>query len=105
VAQGKELYIAGCLACHGPLGTGDGPAAATLERNGIRVRPGNLADPKRWEETDGELFWTLSEGNTPMPSWAETLTEDQRWQVIDYIRTLAPKPTSTVTTTKAGGKS
>src|SRR5438309_8200538 len=68
LAQGKQLYVAACLPCHGPGGKGDGPAAATLERNGVRVRPGDLSDPKCWEETDGALFWKLTEGKTPMPA-------------------------------------
>ena len=91
IAKGKELYVSGCLPCHGPSGRGDGPAAATLERNGARIRPGNLADPKRWEETDGELFWKITEGNSPMPTWGLTLTDEQRWCIVNYIRTLAPK--------------
>ena len=94
IAKGKELYVNACFPCHGASGRGDGPSAATLERNGARIRPGNLSDPKRWEETDGELFWKISEGNSPMPSWAATLTEEQRWTIINYVRTLAPKPQS-----------
>jgi mono/diheme cytochrome c family protein len=94
LAQGKMLFVAGCLPCHGATGKGDGPAAATLERNGVRVHPGNLADAKMWQQTDGAIFWKLTEGKTPMPAWRETLSEEQRWSVIHYIRTLAPKPTS-----------
>ena len=92
LAQGKEIYLAACLPCHGSAGKGDGPAGTTLERNGVPIHPGNLSDPKRWEDTDGALFWKLTEGKTPMPAWGETLSEDQRWSVINYVRTLAPKP-------------
>ena len=94
MAQGKGLYVAGCMPCHGATGRGDGPAAATLERNGVHVHPGNLSDPKIWEQTDGAIFWKLTEGKTPMPAWRETLSEEQRWSVINYIRILAPKPAS-----------
>ncbi len=103
LAQGKQLYVAACLPCHGPAGKGDGPAAATLERNGVRVRPGNLSDPKLWEETDGALFWKLTEGKTPMPAWAETLSEEQRWFIVNYIRTLSPKPDNNHVIAKIGG--
>ena len=99
MAQGKGLYVAGCMPCHGATGRGDGPAAATLERNGVHVHPGNLADPKMWQQTDGAIFWKLTEGMTPMPAWRETLSEEQRWSVINYIRTLAPKPASNPATT------
>ena len=103
LAQGKQLYVAACLPCHGLAGKGDGPAAATLERNGVRVRPGNLSDPKLWVETDGALFWKLTEGKTPMPAWAETLSEEQRWLIVNYIRTLSPKPDNNHVIAKIGG--
>src|SRR6266536_3547615 len=66
IAEGKKLYTMNCLPCHGPAGKGDGPSAGTLERNGTRIRPGNLSDPKLWDETDGALFWKLTQGNSPM---------------------------------------
>jgi mono/diheme cytochrome c family protein len=103
ISKGKDIYVAGCLPCHGASGRGDGPAAATLERNGVRIKPGNLSDPKRWSETDGELYWKITEGNSPMPAWGQTLTDDQRWLIVNYIRTLAPKTESNVSTTKTGG--
>jgi mono/diheme cytochrome c family protein len=89
IATGKELFVAGCLPCHGPAGKGDGPAAISLER-----KPGNLSDPKLHNQSDGALFWKVSEGKTPMPSFQEAFTEEQRWQIINYVRTLAPKPDS-----------
>ena len=91
VARGKELYVMGCMPCHGIAGKGDGAAAALLERNGAPIRPGNLSDPKLWQQSDGTLFWKISEGKTPMPAFQETFTEEQRWQIVTYIRTLAPK--------------
>jgi mono/diheme cytochrome c family protein len=89
-AAGRELFIAACLPCHGPSGKGDGPAAAALERDGKPVRPGNLSDSKMRQETDGALFWKISEGRSPMPVFQEALTEEQRWQIVTYVRTLAP---------------
>jgi len=91
IAQGKELFTASCLPCHGPSGKGDGLVAATLERNGVRVRPGNLSDPKLWQQSDGAIFWKISEGNSPMPSFQESYTEEQRWHIVNYVRTLAPR--------------
>ena len=90
INKGKDLYLQACLPCHGATGKGDGPSSATLERNGTRIRPGNLTAPKIRQETDGELFWKISEGNSPMPTWSQTLTEEQRWLVVNYIRTLGP---------------
>ncbi|MBI3851196.1 MAG: cytochrome c [Verrucomicrobia bacterium] len=95
VAQGKQLFIAACLACHGPAGKGDGPAAVSLERNGVKIRPGNLSDPRMRQQPDGAIFWKISEGNSPMPTFGEALTEEQRWLVVTYVRTLAPQTMAT----------
>ena len=99
LSKGKELYTAGCMPCHGPAGKGDGSAAALLERNGAPIRPGNLSDPKLWQQSDGTLFWKISEGKTPMPAFQEAFSEEQRWQIVTYVRTLAPKEQI-----KSGGK-
>jgi len=104
IAQGKELFVLGCLPCHGPSGKGDGPAAATLERNGVPIRPGNLSSAKLWEQTDGTLFWKLSEGRSPMPSFQETFSETQRWQIVNYVRTLVPKEENKNHVANSGGK-
>jgi mono/diheme cytochrome c family protein len=98
IAAGKALYAANCLSCHGTSGKGDGPAAKDLEKS-----PGDLSKSVLWEQTDGALFWKLTEGRKPMPSFEKTLAEDQRWQVINYVRTLAPKPASSQPA-KDGGK-
>lgn len=85
--EGKDLFVQNCLPCHGSKGDGDGPAAAFLDKH-----PGVLSDPKMWTESDGALFWKIAHGNTPMPAFAQTLTGEQRWALIDYLRTLAAKP-------------
>lgn len=82
VAQGKAVYVRECLSCHGQQGKGDGPSASGLEKF-----PGDLTDSQRMSaQSDGELFWKISEGKTPMPTMKKTLTEEERWQVVHYIR-------------------
>ena len=88
-AAGQALFEANCASCHGPEGAGDGPAAAALD-----PPPANLADPAMMSTlSDAYLFWRISEGgamepfNSAMPPW-KFLTEEQRWQLVNYIRTF-----------------
>jgi mono/diheme cytochrome c family protein len=87
IAAGKVVYIKECLSCHGATGKGNGPAAKDLEKS-----PGDLSNPKMWDQTDGAIFWKITTGRKPMASYEKLLTEEQRWNVINYTRTLAPKP-------------
>lgn len=87
IALGKKIYERQCLACHGTKGGADGPMATHLEK-----RPGNLSNPKLWEQSDGALFWKVNEGHRPMPTFKRIMSDEERWPVINYIRTLAPKP-------------
>lgn len=87
ITAGKAVYVRDCLSCHGKEGKGDGPAAKDLPK-----KSGDLSDPKMWEETDGALFWKISEGKAPMTGYEKLLSEEDRWHVVNYLRTLAPKP-------------
>jgi mono/diheme cytochrome c family protein len=82
IARGKAAFVAECLTCHGASGRGDGPQAKDLEKN-----PGNLT--KLQGQTPGALFWKVTEGKKPMPSLGQKLTEQQRWDVVNYIQTLS----------------
>ena len=87
IAAGKAVYNKECLSCHGPGGKGDGTAAKDLN-----PKPNDLTDPKVWTQTDGALFWKITEGKKPMPSYDKLLNEEQRWQVINYLHSaFAPK--------------
>ncbi len=83
IAAGKTVYVKECLQCHGKKGLGDGPNAATLDKS-----PEPLNTAKVTGQADGELFWKIKQGRKPMPSTSKTLTDNQRWQVVDYIRTF-----------------
>ncbi len=85
IARGKDLYAQNCLSCHGATGKGDGPAAKDLPK---KVR--DLADPKTLAETDGALFWKITEGKAPMTSYEKLIPEEDRWHLVNYLRTLAP---------------
>lgn len=81
---GAKLFKNDCILCHGEKGKGDG-SLATM----IATKPANFTDSKLLAlETDGSLFWKISEGRDPMPTWKEVLSEQERWQLVNYIRKL-----------------
>lgn len=86
LAAGKLVFTAQCLSCHGPQGRGDGPAARDLN-----PRPRNLSDPAIQAQSDGSIFWKVTEGKKPMPTFDRLIGENDRWNVINYVRTLVAK--------------
>ncbi|HBL31415.1 MAG TPA: hypothetical protein DD490_31710 [Acidobacteria bacterium] len=92
--KGKEVYARiGCPACHGEIGRGDGPSAPGLKDDaGYFIRAADLT--KRWTYRGGptreDIYRTFTTGvnGTPMPSFAESLTDEERWQLVDYIVSL-----------------
>ena len=83
---GKTIYGNMCGICHGEKGKGDGIAGITL-----KPRPSDLTEEKVQEQSDGAIFWKLEEGKPPMASYKELLTDEQRWQLVNYIRQLSKK--------------
>ncbi len=83
VQAGKRLYRAHCAVCHGPEGRGDGPAALSLT-----PRPADLKRTARM--SDALLFSRITEGlpGTAMPAFRDILTEEERWHMVNYLRTL-----------------
>ena len=82
IAEGKKIAETNCVPCHGPKGLGDGPAAVALP-----LKPANWTSPAVQAESDGELFWKLTNGRGPMPPWKH-LSENDRWTLVQYIRSL-----------------
>lgn len=87
LAEGKQLFVANCAPCHGMKGKGDGPAAVSLN-----PKPADHSSDAVQRESDGSIFWKLSEGHNPMPQFKQALSEDQRWKLVCYIRMLAKNP-------------
>jgi mono/diheme cytochrome c family protein len=86
LALGQKLYVNNCLICHGASGKGDGAGGAALEK-----KPADLGARIRAGESDGELFWKISEGKSPMISWKGALSETQRWELVNYIKSFGGK--------------
>jgi mono/diheme cytochrome c family protein len=92
LAKGKSIYVVACLPCHGEMGKGDGPAAASLKRDDKPIVPAALASPAIQQQSDGSMFWKIKEGRSPMPSWKAALGDEQIWMTILYLRKLATNP-------------
>jgi mono/diheme cytochrome c family protein len=84
LAAGQKIYAKRCVACHGKTGNGDGPDAADLG-----IHPAKLSDPAIQEATDGALYWKITVGKKPMPNYGTRLSLTDRWNVINYLRSLA----------------
>ncbi len=83
ISKGEELYNMYCFSCHGDTGYGDGPAGGSMG-----IRPANFHDQKVIKQKDGALFWKLTNGKGNMPPFKEILKEEQRWQMIVFLREL-----------------
>lgn len=84
LATGKTLWNTHCKSCHGAKGLGDGSKAAQL-----KTEPGDFSKPVVQTQTDGSLFYKLSEGRDDMPAFKKKIAdEDDRWSLVNFIRTL-----------------
>jgi mono/diheme cytochrome c family protein len=90
--RGRALFLRHCSTCHGQGGKGDGPAAAF----GM-VTPRDLTSPTvQARLSDGDIFWKLSKGrkvgnDVVMPPGEEKISsEDDRWRVVLFVRSLLP---------------
>lgn len=80
---GKKIYSQFCAICHGKKGKGDGMAGMAL-----KPRPADFTKEALQKQTDGAIYWKLTEGKAPMAAYKDLLTEEQRWQLVNYIRSL-----------------
>ena len=95
VTKGQELYLANCAACHGVDARGGGPQAGTTQ-----VRPPDLKSGHINQHTDGDVFYWISSGLPGgMPAWESVLSETDRWNLVNYLRSInghgpSPAPAS-----------
>ena len=91
IARGAELYAINCQMCHGAKGDGKGQLAAFLAN-----KPANLTLPVVQNKSDGALFLTITFGvDGRMPPLNENLFVSERWDVVNFLRTLAAPATVT----------
>jgi mono/diheme cytochrome c family protein len=84
LAAGEASYKKQCVLCHGESFRGDGSAAAMFQK-----KPPDLSTQEARERlTDGEIFYKITVGKKPMPSMKTKLSEEERWQIVHYVRSL-----------------
>lgn len=94
VADGKVVYAKmRCATCHGERGHGDGPSAATLkDDDGLPIRPFDFTRGGRMKggARPADVYRTFTTGldGTPMPGFADSLPEKDRWSLVHYVLSL-----------------
>jgi hypothetical protein len=80
--KGEAVYQKNCVSCHGQPG----------QKNWAKItpEPGDPASEKFQKQTDGEFFYRVTTGKIPMPTFGTILSEEDRWNVISFIRTFHP---------------
>jgi mono/diheme cytochrome c family protein len=110
IARGKALFVKlECWKCHGPLGRGDGPSAATLtDSKDMPIKPYNFSTGGRLKcgETNADIYRDFMTGvdGTPMPSFADNIKPDEAWDLVHFLRTLqTTRPSKENEVLKAAG--
>lgn len=86
LAKGQETYTMLCAACHGDRGDGTGAAGQAWN-----PPPADFTSSDVQVQTDGALYWKISEGNPPaMLQYKNLIEEEEIWQVVTYLRGFAP---------------
>ncbi|QIA09703.1 c-type cytochrome [Draconibacterium halophilum] len=82
VSKGKDLYVLNCKSCHGDVG----------KNNGLPLvpPPPDFTSNVLQANTDGELFYKITHGRGGMPQFETTISEDDRWRLVNYIRNYSP---------------
>jgi mono/diheme cytochrome c family protein len=80
---GQVLYTKNCASCHGKAGLGDGVKARAL-----KTFPGDFSKADFQNQTDGDLFFKSKIGRDEMPKYEGKLTDDDIWNMVNYMRTL-----------------
>jgi len=89
VAAGKAVYEVHCVPCHGETGKGDGPLGVVLN-----PRPADLSQHAvPGVHTDAQLYEWITNGfpGSAMPAWKAKLSDTDRWNLVNFMRTLAPR--------------
>lgn len=81
---GKRIYTSECQVCHGRYGNAETDIAETLDQ-----KPKNFTKEDFIKQSDGAIFWKLSEGRGLMQPFKTMLSEEEIWSVVMYVKELA----------------
>jgi len=81
--RGAKIFKTRCMICHGKQGKGDGIGGKALT-----PKPQNLTLGMVQSQSDGEIFWKITNGRNDMIKWGPILSDEQRWDVVNYVRTF-----------------
>lgn len=87
IARGENFYHVHCATCHGPQGRGDGKVGAKF----VDKAPADLTDAYVQDQADGQLFYTLTRGRNLMPHYRDALSQEERWDVVNYVKHVLGK--------------
>jgi mono/diheme cytochrome c family protein len=82
INNGNRLFLKYCVVCHGKNGDGDGPLSAELN-----PKPANLKE-RAGNHSDGDFAWKIANGRGPMPAFKDQLSENQIWNLTNFIQSL-----------------
>ena len=82
IQRGRNLFVNNCASCHGNSGRGDGPISKALT-----PKPADLVVMAPTHPA-GDFYWKIQTGRGAMPAWKDTLSENQIWDVVNYIKSL-----------------
>lgn len=85
IARGKALFGIYCTPCHGPEGAGDGPVGPKF------IPATDLRQSATQQKSDGYMAHYIGHGGAIMPSYGEAIAVEERWDIVNYIRTLAQR--------------
>lgn len=84
IASGKALWSQHCSSCHGKTGLGDGSKAAQL-----KTQPSDFSKAAFQTQSDGSLFYKVSEGRDDMPSFKKKIPDQEDiWALVNFMRGL-----------------
>jgi mono/diheme cytochrome c family protein len=83
VNKGKDLYLKNCKSCHGDPGKNNALPLVPL--------PVDVTSDKMQNNTEGELFFKITNGRGAMPQFKATISDDDRWRIVNYISNFSPK--------------